>query len=235
MPALFAAGVLAAQTVNQFTGETNLINMQQFMQIDANYRAGQQAASNVQGSPRLFNTWLPAKVSVRGKNKTVENIRIDLDQELQLLLIHLDDSKGPGVVNPELVDTIVVQTTGGQRIFRPFVPAAVGDNAPGKERFYEILYDGKFQMLKAFTKTFRKAENRDAYSRDQTTDQYIDESYYLLRTPGGSYQRINKLKQKNLEKDLPRYQSAIGRVTEKEKLDLSRESDVVRLFQLLDQ
>jgi hypothetical protein len=187
----------------------------------------------VRGSPLLFEDWREARIVVQGGTAEGEQAEININQYDNLLVVRFPGGQA-GTVPVAKIRMLHVKTPAGTRTFESLPATMVENDSEEEKRFYEVLRQGKFTLLKAHEKIFQKADYKGAYSTDRRYDEFLDRQVYYLRGPDGPFEKLNKLKSKAIEKTLPGYEKEIGEIVNKEKLDLREERDVIRLIELLD-
>ena len=184
--------------------------------------------ADIAGSPYIFSDFVKADVlHVNGKlihdvllniNAYEDNIEVEVDGRK----FELDDKYYISiVVDPNRNDHL----THDQAI--RFVKGLIPD-AP--EKFAEIVYDGIHKLLKEYyciTSKFKVANVDHSHERDH----FIQKQNYYLQNLDGNIQFI-KLKEKSMSKLFPK--KKFLQIVETEKLNLSEETDLVKLLARLD-
>jgi|GEM_PF-1115466 len=97
------------------------------------------------------------------------------------------------------------------------------------ETFYQVMVDGKFQLLKCKAKTI--ALYKDEVPEEQRKEDIKELMYALL--PDGQIVIIKK--DKDYLYTLPKYGDAIKNIAESKKLKLKNEKSIVELFEYLNE
>ena len=112
------------------------------------------------------------------------------------------------------------------RIFRNGFPAT---ESTKEETFFELLTDGKFQLLKLYTK---KVTSFKPYNQAEQKKFSETQELYLL-APGKKMMKLKKDK-KALLNDLPDYANQIEAVLQANNIKLKSEQSFQQLFALLN-
>ncbi|PHN05736.1 hypothetical protein [Flavilitoribacter nigricans] len=186
----------------------------------------------VKGSPFLNEDWQKGTFELAGKTGYGEEVLVKLDLADQILYFRLNNGF-TGTLPTNKVRSLQLMTdSGSPRLFRVFPEGRIeGSNSP-KLRFYEVLLDDQFVLLRLPAKEFRQADYQGAYSSNKRYDEFIDQSSLWLQENGQAFQKV-KLKKKAIEKALPDHSQEIQRIIKAEKLGLSDEADLVRLLRAL--
>lgn len=99
------------------------------------------------------------------------------------------------------------------------------------ETFYEVLVDGKLQLLELQYKTIGKF--RETYS-DPEKKRFEDKSVLYAFLPNNDMVRLINV-DNDLIKAIPEQETAIKDIIKKQRLKLKNREDVVKLFQALNQ
>lgn len=112
------------------------------------------------------------------------------------------------------------------RIFRNGYPATANTK---EETFFELLTDGKFQLLKHHVKTITSFKPYNQPERKKFAE--VNDLFVLL--PGNKMLKIKKDK-KFLMDEIPEYATKIESLVESNKLKLKTEEGIQQLFALLN-
>ncbi|MBC6989124.1 hypothetical protein [Hymenobacter sp. BT491] len=182
----------------------------------------------IKGTPYAIPRWLPAKLALTS-NIPVASVLLKYDVFKQRLLIRdpsrpdsllLDANKVTGfaLTDPSAPDV----ATGQPRVrqFRRFAEAPV---ATQKAEFVEVLYEGKYSLLRRYAKEMEKADYKGAYSTDQRFDELTDKSIYYLRSPEGAVAPV-KLNLKALQAAAPSLAPALKAESSKRPLKTAEDA-----------
>ncbi len=139
----------------------------------------------LKGSPYMDDRWLPARLRF-SNNVALAPVSLKFDVlNHQLLMkpfnrpndsLRLDDQQ---VISFELDQPATPLVPARTRRFRRFAEAPVPIQ---RAEYVEVLHEGRFTLLKRYTKVLTKANHQQAYSNGQRYDEIEDKSqYYLLR------------------------------------------------------
>ncbi len=230
---LFSFPLFAQLGSNPNDNEQNLRALANLSPMTAGARSFDNRYEGVRGSPLLLPEMAPLEIRPADQDKTVTGLQGNLDLEKDLLYVRFKDG-ATGSIPASSIYSVVLTGQSGKRLFRVLPARTVEGQNNDEVRFYEALYDGGFHFLKLTRKTFQKANYKGAYSPDRRYDEYLEEVSYFLQAGSAPYEKV-RLKEKNLAKALPAYESAIKSISRKNKLDLSSEGGVVALLRLLEQ
>jgi hypothetical protein len=146
----------------------------------------------IKGSTRLFEILLPSFLKIKGQDYYLQlETDIDLVQN-SVLFIHPKTGKLVSLPSG-MVSEVVITKDGKELIFR-----TTNDKHFEKElkdqKFYQVLKEGKFQLIKMPVKTFTEAEYKGAYSADRRYDEWETKfRYYIFYTDSTFHQfQLNK-------------------------------------------
>ena len=137
------------------------------------------------GSPYLDDRWLPAHLHMRSKI-VLAPVPLKFDVLNQQLLMKPLNRPNDSL---QLDDRLVLGFTLDQpatpleparaRLFRRFAEAPVPAQ---RAEYVEVLHEGKYTLLKRYSKKITKADYQQAYSSGQRYDEIENKNqYYLLR------------------------------------------------------
>lgn len=98
-----------------------------------------------------------------------------------------------------------------------------------KETFYEVMVDGKFQLLKCKAKSIALYKDKDVPEEQRD---YSKELLYAF-LPNGNMVQVKKDKE-YLVKEMPAYGAAVDKICTEEKLKLKNEAQLKALFTALN-
>lgn len=232
---LFAvAGLLCAkEAVCQNNNLTNSANIQENMNSILKGSAGMTMDNRyegVAGTPYLVPRWLSASVTTRQK-KVLEAVPLKYDVLEQHLLMR-DPQKGDSMLlDDNAVASFVLSDPSRvpeKREFRRFLEAP---NPAQSREFVEVLHQGKYALLKQYSKEMRKASYKGAYSADRRADEIQDKITYYVALPDKPATPV-KLNLKALQEAAPDLAPALKE--EASKRPAKTEKDVVALLQAVD-
>jgi hypothetical protein len=207
----------ARQAPSGATGTTVPINP-----IDLKGVPIRRTVSSVEGTPYLTEDWTLGTVKF-ANGSIVKNVPLRL---------HLLDNKVYFKKNEEAfefaepVREFAMSYQQGNNnlpaVFRNGYPAIERNNA---ETFYEVLADGKFQLLKYRVK---RLQTRQGYS-DAQKQGYSDKEQLYALLPEGRIVSLKKSKDDLIEA-MPAYADAIKKWADEKKLKLKNEEQITQLF-----
>lgn len=167
-------------------------------------------AKEIHGSPYADPRWLPAKLMMRS-NVPLAPVPLKYDILNRRLLMRLVDRPNDSLqLDDRLVQSFILQEPaigslpGRQRLFRRFAEAP---NPAHSAQFVEVLHQGKYELVKQYTKTLRKASS-GAYNNGDRFDEVEDKNAYFVRRPSGTIVPV-KLNLKQLEAAAPDLATAL--------------------------
>ncbi|OUJ72643.1 hypothetical protein BXP70_17155 [Hymenobacter crusticola] len=184
----------------------------------------------VSGSPYVVPRWLSAVITTKGKT-VMPATPLKYDVLRQRVLV-LDPQKGDSLQVDETLIASFVLTDPEQpqerRAFRRFAEAPVPEQA---REFVEVLHQGKYTLLKRYTKDVQLAGYSSAYLYDESPKAIEDKIIYYLARPNGSAVPV-KLKVRALQTAAPELATALREASRKRSI--SQEQDAVALLQVVD-
>ncbi|MFN7119682.1 MAG: hypothetical protein ACK4TA_23000 [Saprospiraceae bacterium] len=189
----------------------------------------------VRGTPLLFDDWQTAKIQLADRDTFGATAKINVDLEQNLLILQLPGEK-VGQVSPYKLKAFKIEDAASRQtqLWTVLREKEVEGTTNSQEKFYELLHQGKFTLLKSVKKTFKRANYKEAYSIGARYDEYIKGVDYWLREGDKPFQEI-KLKRKSLDEVLSRYASRMERIIKNQKLNVSEEKDVIKLLTALEE
>lgn len=187
----------------------------------------------VKGTPLLFEDWQPAKLQLANRDTFSASVKINVDLEQNVLLLQWKNGK-VGQISLFKLKAFQIEDKDGTHTWQLITEKEVEGTSNSQLKVYEILYAGKFTLLKSIKKSFKKANFKEAYSIGNRFDEYAQEIDYWLREGKKPYQEI-KLKRKAIEEALPHQTIQIERVLKTQKLNLGDEKEVVLLLKALEE
>lgn len=188
----------------------------------------------VKGTPYMYEDWREGYVLFKDKPEDdPKTFKMNINLFDHTLYVVLYDG-AIGSLPSKVVKSVHFKTdTEEEEIFMPLIRKQVeSTNFPGLG-YYQVVYKGDLLLVKHHRKIFKEADFKGAYSADIRYDEYKDEKRYFLSTDGLTFEKI-KLKGKTLEKLIPDMATEIKSISKKEKLNLSKEEDVVKLLAALE-
>lgn len=184
----------------------------------------------VRGNPFLSEDWQKGTIKLASKDDFGQEVLLMLNLFEQVLYFRLTNGFASSLPSSTLHAFRIYTSPEQFDLFRVYPEAVIeGTNNP-KLKFYEVLFEGPFVLLKQHAKTFRAADYKAAYSTNQRYDEFADQSSLWLQEKGKDFVKI-KLKRKAIEQALPEYADLIREVMKSEKISLNQEEDLVRLLE----
>jgi hypothetical protein len=200
-----------------------------FSQLPAQYKSGETAEDNlnriinltptgtggmgfdtryegIKGSPQFFEKLIPFFVKLSGQDEYLK-LTGDLDiYENRLVFNH--PKTGNLLSIPALyVTEVIVQQEGNEILFRTTQNYKF-DKEMKVIRFFQVMNEGPFQLIKMPQKEYIKADYRNAYSAGRKYDEFLTEYKYFVSGRDSIYHAI-QLNKKSLVKILPDKKSLI--------------------------
>ncbi|MBC5775841.1 hypothetical protein H8S95_17330 [Pontibacter sp. KCTC 32443] len=177
----------------------------------------------VKGSPYLYKDW--SKGSVKLTNGVVyEGMNLMYDQTKDMLIFKADGEQRQKFLHPvqefilqEEVNNVIVD----ERTFRNGYPLTDGI---GPAAFYEVLADGKTQLLKRISKSIVEEREDNSITK---TKMYKESVRYYLATDG-KLTKISKNKKAVFEA-LGKDTAALDKYIKDNKLNIREDNDLAKL------
>lgn len=178
----------------------------------------------VEGSPYLYEDW--RKGSVRF---TQGSVLSGIELKFVLFGNQLLFKKGGmelEFVEPVLEFTLNPPGDGKARTFRSRYPSR-GDN--DEKTFYEVMVDGKFQLLRFITK---QVKEQKAYN-EPVKKRFMDKEIWFVFLPEGTLHLLSRDKS-DLRELIPAKAELIEKIIDEQKLKLKKDADLVALFEAIN-
>ena len=209
----------------------------------------------IQGYPYLFDQWRPGRVLEINRDTFSGGVEVNFDLVRQILMVRLPDGT-LGELSQVSIESVVVMGTGTEvsvanvsrrkdnfivysynkvSVFQEFVvfpEGEIANNSSVYRRFYEILNDGRFVLLKAISKRLERASYTGAYATGKRYDEFLTQTQYWLRKPNSKFTKM-PLKHRQILRLLKEYKSKVNEIVKEYQLELNIESDVITLLQIL--
>lgn len=226
-----ASGPLYAQqsTVNAFT-EQDLRNLGNITPYSTGVTGFDNRYEGVKGSPLWFEDWQTGFLTVQGKGKLAKSLPLQLDVYNQIVYFRLED-KVNGSLPAKSIQSIAMENG---ETWQSFPEALVEAQKSEKWKFYRVLHNQNYLLLKCGEKILKKADYQGAYSPDRRYDEFITEESYYFSADRSSFEKI-RLKKKQLLKLFPDREKQVNDLLEKNNWDIETESGLISLLQALEQ
>lgn len=227
-------GLLCAETaIGQNNNLSNSPNIQENLNSIVKGSAGMTMDNRyegITGTPYLVPRWLSAAVTTRQK-KVVDALPLKYDVLGQHLWMR-DPQKGDSMLlDDNAIASFVLSDPSRvpeKREFRRFLEAP---NPAQSREFVEVLHQGKYTLLKQYSKEIRKASYKGAYGADRRSDDILDKTtYYLVGTNKAA--APVKLSLKALQAAAPELAAALK--DEASQRPAKTEADLVALLAAVD-
>lgn len=228
---LSLAGILTAQTATTYS-ENDLRDLSRLSPTTPGVRSVDTRYEGVKGTPLLENDWLKGSFRLHKNEEFSQEMLVQLDLVQQQLYFALTNGFTGGLPTDKVAGLRIHTGEDKYRLFRVYPEMQVEDSNSPKLKFYEVLFEGSFTLLKHNFKYFREADFKGAYSSDRRYDEYVDQSTLWLREGDQPFQKI-KLKKKMVEAALPSSGNNLQKVMKAEKISLREEADLVLLLEKL--
>lgn len=178
----------------------------------------------VKGTPRLLDTLMPASLRIA---RQAYFIRMDADLDLvQNYLIYMHPVSRKMLTVPlEAINELIISIDGKEVLFRNTL-GLVFEKDLKEQKFYQVLKEGSYRLIKIPYKQFIAADYKNAYSADRRYDEYVPMNKYYLKGPDSTYHQI-QLSKKSVLKIYPGKKHLAGRkddensFTDKEEMIVS--------------
>lgn len=176
------------------------------------------------GSPYLFDEWLSGSIKSR-LGKTFNNVSLKFDAYSNQLYMKGKDEKSPMLLNKTDVAEFTINNTTGvtSTTFR------VMDEGEGVFTYVEVLLESEIVMYKKVGKRLQKANIRaDSYGSGNNFDQFVDTQSIVIVENGE--RKEFKATKSGVFRAFPEHKKTFRKYIKKHKLDLNKDSDLVKLF-----
>ncbi|MCB0376429.1 MAG: hypothetical protein KDD04_10960, partial [Sinomicrobium sp.] len=171
------------------------------------------------GTPFLSEDWQKGAFQLKATDEFGQEVQVRLDLMEQVLYFLLANGQ-VAVLPSEKLQALRLYTDKEQyRLFRVFPESEIEGSKNAKLKFYEVLYEGAYVLLKHHYKAIRNADQNGALSSQLRKEQYIDQSSLWLQEAGKSFQKV-KLKGKSIEQALPDQAGNIQKIIKSENIAL---------------
>lgn len=198
------------------------------------YSVGAQGFDNryegIRGNPLLFDNWQEGNIHFVKQDTMSMLVKFNVDLVKQVVIVQLRDGSIGQIGATTIKAFQRKEERKPSRRWVVFSEKEVEKINSVRLKFYEVLHEGKYQLLKSTEKQLKKASYEGAYNNGERYDEFLTEVYYWLRGDGVVYKKV-KIKRKDIESALP--ESAIP-LAKTQKLDLNNENDVIQLLSALD-
>jgi hypothetical protein len=215
----------AAQTseISSFDQESTIKSMangRMFQSFDNRFKG-------LEGSPTLFGEYVPGKI-ILSDGQVFRHSKMNYDAYNSDLLVIKDGKEM--VVSIRNVKDFVLMTSDEEDSLI-FTRLLTDENKLG---FYEVLAKQKNATLfKKHYKILREPTYTGAYSPGQHHSELLDAKKIMMRCTGKQLAELKTKKQ--LYEYLPEFKSVLQEYVRKEKIDLSDEADLIKLFGKIDE
>ncbi len=188
--------------------------------------------ANVQGNPYLFDDWQVGNAKLVGSDTFEVTLLMNIDLVSHLLILQLEDGS-IGFISPFNIHELTVR----EKLYHirniVVLPESVVEgNNNGQKYFYELMHDGRFNLLKRTSKRINRPIATPYEVSDGKTEVITTETYWLSEAEK-PYQRIT-LRRKSIEKALPSYGIEIRQIAKKNNLYFYELKDLITLLEFLE-
>lgn len=162
----------------------------------------------IKGTPRLLDTLVPASLRIA---RQAYFIRMDADLDLvQNYVIYMHPvSRKMFSVPIDAINEVIININGNDVLFRS-TSGLVFEKDLKEQKFYQVLKEGSYRLIKIPFKQFVAADYKNAYSADRRYDEYVPMNKYYLKGPDSIYHQI-QLTKKSILKVYPGRKDIAGR------------------------
>ena len=162
----------------------------------------------IKGTPRLLDTLVPASLRIA---RQAYFIRMDADLDLvQNYVIYMHPvSRKMFSVPIDAINEVIININGNDVLFRS-TSGLVFEKDLKEQKFYQVLKEGSYPLIKIPFKQFVAADYKNAYSADRRYDEYVPMNKYYLKGPDSIYHQI-QLSKKSVLKIYPGRKDIAGR------------------------
>ena len=197
---------------------------------DAN---GNNRYANVQGSPFLYEQWMPGALQLKGRDTTRMAVTLNMDLASELLLVRLQDGS-TGMVSPFSVQWVEIQDE-HRRPHRFIVKMehTVADNFSYRPLFFEVIHEGQYTLLRRIQKRIYTPYAIPYETTDGHREVATIETFWLQK-PGETHWHQVKIRPRAWMQTLHEHKEDIRRIRKTQQLNLYDPADVVLLLQWLE-
>jgi len=179
----------------------------------------------VKGTPTIFQDWKPG-IIVLNDSSVFRNIQINYDAYNEQL-IFLSPSGEAMLASDRMVSRFYIE---GDRSGHFWVFKKKPVKGPDDRRYVRMIYEGTaFEVYQVFEKRFREADYEAAYSPDRRYDEFVDNTYIMVRPKGEEPEKL-RTRTRSFLKLFPDHQKEMGEFLEKHSPDLENPDDLTRIF-----
>ena len=162
----------------------------------------------IKGTPRLLDTLVPASLRIA---RQAYFIRMDADLDLvQNYVIYMHPvSRKMFSVPIDAINEVIININGNDVLFRS-TSGLIFEKDLKEQKFYQVLKEGSYRLIKIPFKQFVAADYKNAYSADRRYDEYVPMNKYYLKGPDSIYHQI-QLSKKSVLKVYPGRKDIAGR------------------------
>ena len=162
----------------------------------------------IKGTPRLLDTLVPASLRIA---RQAYFIRMDADLDLvQNYVIYMHPvSRKMFSVPIDAINEVIININGNDVLFRS-TSGLIFEKDLKEQKFYQVLKEGSYRLIKIPFKQFVAADYKNAYSADRRYDEYVPMNKYYLKGPDSIYHQI-QLSKKSVLKIYPGRKDNAGR------------------------
>jgi hypothetical protein len=180
---------------------------------------------NIEGVPYLTEAWINGSVKLN-KNRYFRDIPLRFDVYNNKLYFKKDSAEFSFLL-PVNEFSIAYRENGDSSLFRNGYPA-IDNNTD--EIFYEVLVDGKFQLLNFYSKSIQTFTSYN----EPPQKRFVSKSQLYVLRPDAIIVKL-KYGRDEILSAIPAYADAIKSIVEKNKLKLKNDEQVRELFKHLNQ
>ncbi|MFN7119683.1 MAG: hypothetical protein ACK4TA_23005 [Saprospiraceae bacterium] len=231
----FTFSMILAQTPTAIDPEQNLRTLGNLTPLSAGAMGFDNRYQGVQGTPFLFTEFQTGTIQFTKQDTFSTPFKLNVDLIKNTLLVQMKNGS-LGEVSANNLKALQFSN-----LPNPPQPSnwiilsekEVEGNNSVREKFYGVLHNNQYRLLKSIEKTFKKASYQGAYNSGNTYDEFLTEEVYWLSAPGKPFEKI-KLKRKDLEKALSAEAAKVQKIAKDNKLDLNDYYDIIQLLVLLE-
>ena len=162
----------------------------------------------IKGTPRLLDTLMPAALRIVKQSYYI-TMDADLDLVENNLIYRHPVNRKMFSVPLDAIDEVIININGEEVLFRGTSGLAF-EKELKKHKFYQVLKEGSYRLIKVPDKQFIAADYKNAYSADRRYDEYVLMNKYYLKGPDSTYHQI-QLSKKSVLKVYPGKKDLAGR------------------------
>ncbi len=185
--------------------------------------------SDIQGSAYVYPSWCSGTLT-DNSGKTYQNVLLKYDTYKDLVEVNQDGQVIE--VNATTYPKFTMDYTGTETNEVVKHHFASGFSVPGFPGYFDVLYTGRFSLLKKYKTSFVE-ETVTGYGTSNAYKRFQSKVHYFVVRPDNSIVEV-KLNKKSILEELSDKSADVEEFVKDKKSKLKSESDLVELIKYLD-